>query len=154
MEVNYMETTMNELLPDKPVPATAKPQPDAVSRTTPRTGRSGDDVVRWAEFRLALWAGAFALTVLISSQGLLYSAILGLKDDIGIMRAEIGVLRTDMQTQFGEAYADRQKQIGELRADMQKQFGELRAEVQELRERMVRIETHLGMGIPAADNEN
>ena len=57
MEVNHMETTMNELLPDKAAAAAGAPQPDAASRATPRTGRSGDDVVRWAEFRLAVWAG-------------------------------------------------------------------------------------------------
>ena len=37
------------------------------------------------------------MTVIISSQGLLYSAILSLKDDMGILRAEIGVLRAEVQ---------------------------------------------------------
>ena len=95
----------------------------------PRSGRPGDDVVRWAEFRLALWMGGFALAAILSGQGFLYSAIMGLQ-------GEIGDLRADMQTQ-----------IGDLRVDMQTQFSELR-------ERIVRIETHLGMDAGSADKGN
>ena len=58
----------------------------------------------------------FALAVIISSQGLLYSAILDVQGQIGGLQGEMGVLRVDMQTQFGE-----------------------------LRERIVRIEIHLGI---------
>ena len=128
MEVNHMETTMNTILPDTTAPAAEAPQPNAVSRHAPRAGRPGDDVVRWAEFRLALWIGGFALAVIISGQGFLYSAIMGLQGE--------------MQTQIGDLRADTQKQFGELRVEMQTQFGELG-------ERIVRIETHLGMDVPA-----
>ena len=114
-----METTMNTIHPDT-TPATETPQPNAASRPGRRATRPGDDVVRWAEFRLALWIGGFALAVIISGQGLLYSAILDLQ-------GQMGVLRADMQTQ-----------ISDLRVDMQTQFSELR-------ERIVRIETHLGI---------
>ena len=120
MEVNHMETTMNNLHPDTAAPVDEAPQPNTASRPARRAGRPGDDVVRWAEFRLALWIGGFALAVIISGQGLLFSAILDLQGDIGGLRA-------DMQTQ-----------IGDLRTEMQTQFGELR-------ERIVRRETHLGM---------
>ena len=125
MEVNHMETTMNNLHPDTTAPVDEAPQPNAAARPARRAGRLGDDVVRWAEFRLAMWMGGFALAVIISSQGFMYSAILGLKDDIGYLGAEM------------------QKQNGDLRTEMQTQFGELR-------ERIVRIETHLGIDTAAA----
>ena len=114
-----METTMNNIHPDT-TPAAETPQPNAASRPGRRAGRSGDDVVRWAEFRQAQWIMGFALAVIISGQGLLYTAILDLQ-------GQMGVLRADMQTQSSD-----------LRLDMQTQFGELR-------ERIVRIETHLGI---------
>ena len=122
-----METTMNNLHPDTSVPVNEAPQPNAAARPARRSGRPGDDVVTWAEFRLATWAGGFALAVIIGGQGLLYSAILGLKDDIGYLGAEMqrlnGELRVEMQ---------------ELHVEMQTQFGEQR-------ERTVRMGTHLGM---------
>ena len=131
-----METTMNNLHPDTSVPVDETPQPNAAARPTRRAGRPGDDVVRWAEFRLALWIGGFALAVIISSQGLLYSAILDLKGDIGGLQGEMGSLRAEMH-----------EQIGGLRTEMQTQFGELR-------ERIVRIETHLGMDAGSAEKVN
>ena len=136
-----METTMNTIHPDTTTPAAETPQPNAASRPGRRAARPGDDVVRWAEFRLALWIGGFALAVIISSQGLLYSAILDVQSqiadsrgEIGDLRGEIGILRGEM----GVLRADLQRQIDELRLDMQTQFSELR-------ERIVRIETHLGI---------
>ena len=158
MEVNHMETTMNTIHPDT-TPAAETPQPNAASRPGRRATRPGDDVVRWAEFRLALWIGGCALAVIISSQGLLYSAILDvqsqiadlrgeigdsrgeigdLRGEIGILRGEMGVLRADLQRQIDELRVDMQTQIDELRLDMQTQFSELR-------ERIVRIEIHLGI---------
>ena len=137
-----METTMNNLHPDTTTPAAETPQPNAASRPERRAARPGDDVVRWAEFRLALWIGGFALAVIISGQGLLYSAILDLQ-------GQVGVLRADMQTQSSDLRADLQRQIDELRVDMQTQISDLREDMQrqfgELRERIVRIETHLGI---------
>ena len=162
MEVNHMETTMNNLHPDTSVPVDEAPQPNAAAHPARRAGRPGDDVVLWAEFRLALWMGGFALAVIISSQGFLYSAILDLRDDIGYMRADIqaqgGDLRSEMQKQNNSLRADVQKQIDNLRLDMQTQFGELRVEMQtqfgELRERIVRIETHLGMDAGSIEKAN
>ena len=154
-----METTMNNLHPDTSVPVDEAPQPNAAAR---RAGRPGDDVVRWAEFRLAMWMGGFALAVIISSQGFLYSAILSLKDDIGYLGAEMqrqnGETRAEMQRLNGELRVDMQTQIDDLRLDMQTQFGELRVEMQtqfaEQRERTVRIETHLGIDTDAAYKGN
>ncbi len=165
-----METTMNTIHPDTTTPAAETPQPNAASRPERRAARPGDDVVRWAEFRLALWIGGFALAVIISSQGLLYSAILDvqsqiadlrgeigdsrgeigdLRGEIGILRGEMGVLRADLQRQIDELRVDLQRQIDELRVDLQRQIDELRVDMQtqfgELRERIVRIETHLGI---------
>ena len=129
-----METTMNTIHPDTTTPAAETPQPNAASRPERRAARPGDDVVRWAEFRLALWIGGFALAVIISSQGLLYSAILDVQGQIGGLQGEMGVLRADLQGQIGGLH----REMGVLRVDMQTQFGELR-------ERIVRIETHLGI---------
>ena len=125
-----METTMNNIRPDT-TPAAETPQPDTASRPERRAGRPGDDVVRWAEFRQTQWIMGFALAVIISGQGLLYSAILDLQ-------GQMGVLRADMQTQISDLRVDMQTQINELRIDMQTQFSELR-------ERIVRIEIHLGI---------
>ena len=145
-----METTMNNLHPDTSVPVDEAPQPNAAARPAP-PGRLGDDVVRWAEFRLAMWMGGFALVVIISTQGFLYSALLGLKDDIGYLGAEMqrlnGELRVDMQTQIDDLRLDMQTQFGELRVEMQTQFAEQR-------ERTVRIETHLGIDTDAAYRRN
>ena len=135
-----METTMNNLHPDTANPVDEAPQPNTVSRPSRRAGRPGDDVVLWAEFRLALWMGGLALAVIISSQGFLYSAILDLRDDIGYLRA-------DIQAQGGGLRAEMQKQNDELRAEMQTQFGELR-------ERIVRIETHLVMDAGSVEKAN
>ena len=149
---------MNNIHPDT-TPAAEVPQPDTASRPERRAARPGDDVVRWAEFRQTQWIMGFALAVIISSQGLLYSAILdlqgqigdlqgqigglqgeigGLQGEIGILRGEMSVLRADMQTQLSDLRVDMQTQTDELRTDMQTQFSELR-------ERIVRIETHLGI---------
>ena len=148
MEVNHMETTMNTIHPDT-TPAAETPQPNAASRPGRRATRPGDDVVRWAEFRQTQWIMGFALAVIISSQGLLYSAILDLQGQIGGLQGEMGVLRADMQTQISDLRVDMQRQIDELRVDMQTQINELRIDMQtqfsELRERIVRIETHLGI---------
>ena len=140
-----METTMNTIHPDTTTPAAETPQPNAASRPERRAARPGDDEVRWAEFRLAQWIMGFALAVIISSQGLLYSAILdlqgqigGLQGQIGGLHGEMGVMRADLQTQISDLRVDLQRQIDELRLDMQTQFSELR-------ERIVRIETHLGI---------
>ena len=170
MEVNHMETTMNDIYPNTSASVDETPQPNAAARPAARASRLGEDVVRWAEFRLAMWMGGFALVVIISTQGFLYSAILGLKDDIGYLGAEMqrqnGDLRAEMQKQNGELRAEMQKLNGELRVDMQTQidglrldmqtqFGELRVDMQtqfaEQRERIVRIETHLGIEAAAAD---
>ncbi len=154
-----METTMNTIHPDT-TPAAETPQPNAASRPGRRAGRSGDDVVRWAEFRQTQWIMGFALAVIISSQGLLYTAILDVQGQIGGLQGEMGVLRADLQGQIDELRVDMQRQIDELRTDLQTQISDLRVDMQtqinelrvdmqtqfsELRERIVRIETHLGI---------
>ena len=153
MEVNDMETTMNNIHPDTTTPAAEAPQPHAPSRPGRRAGRSGDDVVRWAEFRQMQWMMGVALAVIMGGQGLLYSAILDLKGEMGVLRADlqtqISNLSADTQTQINALRTDTQTQINDLRVDTQTQFSELRADLQtqfsELRERIVRIETHLGI---------
>ena len=155
-----METTMNNIHPDTTTPAAEAPQPHAPSRPGRRAGRPGDDVVRWAEFRQMQWVMSVALAVIISGQGLLYSAILDLQGQIGNLQGEMGVLRADLQTQISNLSADTQTQISNLSADTQTQISDLRTDLQtqinelridmqtqfsELRERIVRIETHLGI---------
>ena len=120
-----METTMNNLHPDPAIPADDARQESAASHPDRRSGRPGDDLVRWREFRLALWIGGFALAAILAGQGFLYSAIMGLQ---GEMHTQIGDLRADMQAQFG---------------DMQTQFTDLRERFHELSERVARIETRL-----------
>ena len=133
-----METTINNLPPDPAIPADDARQESAASHPDRRSGRPGDDLVRWREFRLALWIGGFALAAILAGQGFLYSAIMGLQ---GEMHAQIGGLRTEMNTQ-----------INDLSADMQTQFTDLRERFHELSERVARIETRLDMAAgPAGD---
>ncbi len=133
-----METTMNNLHPDPAIPADDARQESAASHPDRPSGRPGDDLVRWREFRLALWIGGFALAAILAGQGFLYSAIMGLQ---GEMHAQIGGLRIEMNTQ-----------INDLRADMQTQFTDLREHFRELSERVARIETRLDMAAdPAGD---
>ena len=120
-----METTMNNLHPDPAIPADDARQESAASHPDRRSGRPGDDLVRWREFRLALWIGGFALAAILGGQGFLYSAIMGLQ---GEMHTQINALRADMQAQFG---------------GVQAQFTDLRDRVHELSERLARIETRL-----------
>lgn len=133
-----METTMNNLLSDTAIPAEDTRQESPASHTDRRSGRPGDDLVRWREFRLALWIGGFALAAILGGQGFLYSAIMGLQ---GEMHAQIGGLRTEMNTQ-----------INDLRADMQAQFAQMSERIHELSERVARIETRLDIAAePAGD---
>ena len=113
-----METTMSNL---HDTPADEARQDSGTSHPEHRSSRPGDDVVRWSEFRLALWMGGIALAAILGSQGFLYSAIMGLQGD---MHAQF----TDMHVQF---------------TDMHIQFGELRERVHEVSERVARIETRL-----------
>ena len=144
-----MEITSNSLHSGTAVPAGDARHERAASRSHRRSGRSGDDVVRWREFRLALWIGGFALAAILGGQGFLYAAIMGLQGEIAGIRVEmhtqVGGLRADVQTQINELREDMQTQINELRADMQAQFTDLRERVHELSERVARIETRLDM---------
>ena len=130
-----METTMNNLHPDPAIPADDTRQERAASHPDRRSGRPGDDLVRWREFRLALWIGGFALAAILGGQGFLYSAIMGLQ---GEMHTQIGGLRTEMNTQ-----------INNLRADMQAQFADMQAQFAHLSERVARIETRLDIAADA-----
>ena len=124
-----MESTMKNLPPDTAIPADDARQEHAAFHPDRRTGRPGDDVVRWREFRLALWIGGFALAAILGGQGFLYTAIMGLQ---GEMHAQIGGLRIEVNTQ-----------INDLRTDMQAQFAYVHERIHELSERVARIETRL-----------
>ncbi|MDE0156630.1 MAG: hypothetical protein OXS28_13655 [Gammaproteobacteria bacterium] len=77
---------MNNIRPDTSNPTDDARQHSAASRFA---GRLGDDVVRWSEFRLALWAGGLALTAILGSQGFLYSAIMDLQRDMHAQFSEL-----------------------------------------------------------------
>ena len=155
-----METTMNNLHPDPAIPADDARQESAASHPDRRSGRPGDDLVRWREFRLALWIGGFALAAILAGQGFLYSAIMGLQGEmhaqIGGLRIEVNTqingLRTEMYTQIDGLRAEMKTQINDLRADMQAQFDHLREGIHDLSERVARIETRLDIAVdPAGD---
>ena len=157
-----METTMNNLHPDSAIPADDARQESAASHAGRRSGRPGDDLVRWREFRLALWIGGFALAAILGGQGFLYSAIMGLQGEmhtlIGGLRAEMntqtGDLRAEMNTQVGGLRAEMNTQINDLRVDMQAQFDHLRESIHELSERVARIETRLDIATAPAGDPN
>ncbi len=147
-----METTMNGMRPDTSNPADDVRQQGVTSRPA---GRPDDDVVRWREFRQAQWLVGIALAAILSSQGFLYAAIMGLQRDIQI---QISDLRTDLRTEL-------HTEINKLRAEMQAQFADIRDEIDILREeiavlreqvyalseRVARIETRLDMDAVPAD---
>ena len=146
-----METTMNNLPPDTTIPAEDARQESVASHPNHRASRPGDDLVRWHEFRLALWIGGFALAAILGGQGFLYSAIMGLQ---GEMHAQIGGLRTEMNTQSNDLRTEMTNQSNDLRTemtnqindlhdDMQAQFAYVHERIHELSERVARIETRL-----------
>ncbi len=71
----------------------------------------------------------------------------GLRSD---MEAQIEGLRSDMQAQIEGLRSDMQAQIEGLRSDMQAEHMAIRREISSLREGIVRIETHLGIGSVAS----
>ena len=146
MEVNHMETTMNNIHPDTTTPAAETPQPNTASRPEPPRHSSGRR--RGALGRVSSDAvdNGFCPGGHYQQAGFAVFGHPGLAQ-IGGLQGEMGVLRADMQTQISDV--DMQRQIDELRVDMQTQINELRIDMQtqfsELRERIVRIETHLGI---------
>ena len=167
MEVNLMETTMNNIHPD-----TSKPADDSrrQSAASDPAGRPGDDVVRRSEFRQAQWLVGIVLAAILGSQGFLYMLIMDLQRDlqseIGGVRVEIQavhtdmqVLRTDMEVQHtaikDEIRAEHDKMRADIGSDIDGLSGEvntLRGEVIDVRERVIRIEAHLGIA-SAPDEE-
>ena len=150
MEMTRMETTMKVMNPDTNVTGTRSEQ----ATKTPRPADTApvlpsDDFVRRAEFRLLLWMGAFALTAVLGGMTFLYTAILDLRV---AMAEEHAALRVFMAEEHAALRADLEAQIKELRADMEAEhavirsdISNLRAEVVNLRERVIRIETHSGI---------
>lgn len=155
-----METTMNNLPPDTAIPAEDARQESPASQPDRRAGRPDDDLVRWREFRLALWIGGFALAAILGGQGFLYAAIMGLQGEmhaqIGGLRIELNTqingLRTEMNTRIDGLRTEMNTKIDDLRADMQAQFAQMSERIHELSERVARIETRLDIAAdPAGD---
>lgn len=123
-----MDTTLNTMNPETNIPDDKGKQASAAVTLAKEMvrPRPGDDMVRWGEFRLALWIGGIALVAILGSQAFLYSAIIGLQGEI-------------------------HTQVGGLRADMHTQFTEVRESIHELSERVARIETRLDMAAGPAD---
>ena len=145
-----MDTTLNTMNPETNIPDDKGKQASAAVTLAKEMvrPRPGDDVVRWGEFRLALWIGGIALAAILGGQAFLYSAIIGLQ---GEMHALIGGVRTEMHTQVGGLREDIHTQVGGLRADMHTQFTEVRESIHELSERVARIETRLDLAVGPAD---
>ena len=160
MEVNHMETTMSNIHPDTATLGDETRQESAVSRPAARRfGRPGDDVVRWGEFQLALWMGAFTLTAILGGFTFLYTAVTDLRVAMETQHAAIrDDLRSEMQAMHTDIRAEMQAEHAEIRAEMQAEHAEIRAEtdtlrdaVIDVRERVIRIETHLGTAAGPAD---
>ncbi len=134
-----METTMKVMNPDtnitgtRPEQATKTPRPADTAPILP-----SDDFVRRGEFRLLLWMGAFALTAVLGGMTFLYTAIMDLRV---AMAEEHAALRADLEAQIKELRADMEAEHAVIRSDI----SNLRAEVVNLRERVIRIETHSGI---------
>ena len=165
MEMTRMETAMNTMNPDTTITrdetkqSTAAPRPADTIPEHPR-----EDVVHRGEFRLLLWMGAFALTAVLGGMTFLYTAIMDLRVAMAEEHAELRVLmeqqhaqiradlegqikesRDDLEAQIEESRGDLEVQIEGLKTGMQAEITGLRTEVINLRERVARIETHLGV---------
>lgn len=128
-----METTMSNIHTETAFPRDDAQQESAASRPSHRFGRPGDDVVRWGEFQLALWMGAFALTTMLGGFTFLHTAITDMRDE----------LRTEMKTQDTGIRAE----IDTLK----REIDNLIDEVIGVRERVIRIETRLDTAAAPAD---
>lgn len=132
-----METTMNTMPPDTAIPRDDAQQNSTASRPANRRfGRSGDDVVRWGEFQLALWMGAFTLTAVLGGFTFLYTAVTDLRVAISDLRVEMEVQHAEMRD---ELRADMETQLVGIRAEI----ANLSVEIVNLRERVIKIETRL-----------
>ena len=144
MEENYMETTMNTIIPETLPGDEARPA-GAAPRAKDRTpGRLPDDAVRWREFQLALWVGAFSLTAVLGGFVFLHTAITDLRVAMETQHAE---MRVEMEAQHAairdELRSEMETQHAAIRSEMETQHAETRTEIINLRERVVRIETRL-----------
>ena len=125
-----METMMNDARLGATAPAAASQQ-DAASPAPRRFGRSGDGVVRWAEFQLALWIGAFALTAILGGFTFLYTAIADLRVSMEAQHAETRKeIRAEMQAELGHIRTETQTKHDSLRTEMQTGYDSLRTEMQ------------------------
>ena len=125
--------------------------------------RQREDVVQRGEFRLLLWIGAFALTIISGGAVFFYDGLTELR--VAMERQYAG-LRVTMEEQHADIRATMEEQHAGLRAGlratMEEQHAGIRATMEEqhagirteiadvreniadLRERMARVETRLG----------
>ena len=117
--------------------------------------RQREDVVQRGEFRLLLWIGAFALTIISGGAVFFYDGLTELR--VAMERQYAG-LRVTMEEQHADIRATMEEQHADIRATMEEQHADIRAEIADVREdiaglgeRMARVETRLGgqVGGPA-----
>lgn len=118
---------------------------DVAPRAKGRTPRRLPDYsVRWREFQLALWVGAFSLTAILGGFVFLQTAITDLQVAMETQHVDMGV---EMEAQHAvirdELRSEMETQYFRVRSEKKTEHAETRAEVINLRECIVRIETCL-----------
>ena len=103
--------------------------------------RQREDVVQRGEFRLLLWIGAFALTIISGGAVFFYDGLTELRV---AMERQYADLRVTMEKQHADIRATMEEQHADIRATMEEQHADIRAEIAGLGERMARVETRLG----------
>ena len=82
--------------------------------------------------------GAFALTVMLGCFGFMYQASADLRV---AMDAQLTGLRDDLRAEMDRQHAEIRSDIKEIRVDVK----EIQSDIVNVRERVTRIETHLGV---------
>ena len=106
-------------------------------------GERASSSVPWWKEAVRSWVPVLALAAVLVFQ------MVGLQRQIGDLRAEIGDLRSDVQSEIGGLRSDVQSEMGDLRDDVRSEMSDLRddlrSEISELRvelgERITRLET-------------
>ena len=80
--------------------------------------------------------GATLLAATVGMGAFTFNAISGVRAEVGVLRTDVAELRTEVRADVAEVRAD----VAELRTEVRSDVAGLRADVGDLRERMARLE--------------
>ena len=113
-------------------PAERVAGPPSAPYTAVMHGERSTSSVPWWKEAVRSWVPVMTLAAVLVFQKV------GLQRQIGDLRAEIGDLRTDIQSEMGDLRDDLRSEMSDLRDDLRSEISDLRLE---LGERITRLET-------------